>query len=175
MFCILFRFYRILQQFEQRNYFSSFLNWITYIDRTWNGNWDFVICFSKQLLHSVYHYISNFQLFAYNFNFLCRLSFLFAPVFLEKFQKGFLAPLGRPRRLFTRSNLISSRLIWLEFKLIQYLMPVLVTCKFDDDPIKNTGAIVSTTFLPARKVTPKSMDGYGWNLKSSKSLCLGYL
>ena len=47
------------------------------------------------------------------------------------------------RRLFIRSNLISSRWIWLEFKLIQYFMPVLVTCKFDDDPIKNTGAIVS--------------------------------
>ena len=34
---------------------------------------------------------------------------------------------------------------------IQYFMPVLVTCKFDDDPIKNTGAIVSTAFLPALK------------------------
>ena len=55
------------------------------------------------------------------------------------------------RRLFIRSNLISSRWIWLEFKLIQYFMPVLVTCKFDDDPIKNTGAIVSKAFLPLLK------------------------
>ena len=38
-------------------------------------------------------------------NFFCRLSFLFATdVFLEKFQKGFLVRLGRPRRLFTRSK-----------------------------------------------------------------------
>ena len=86
------------------------------------------------------------------FYFLCRLSCLFATdVFLEKFQKGFLVPLGRPRRLFTRSNLISSRPIWLEFKLIQYFIPVLLTCKFDDAPLKNTGAIVSTTFIWAPK------------------------
>ena len=69
---------------------------------------------------------------------------------LEKFQKCFLVPLGLPRRLFTGSNLISSRWIWLEFKLIQYFMLVLVTCKFDDGPIKNKGAIIST-FLPALK------------------------
>ena len=55
------------------------------------------------------------------------------------------------RRLFIRSNLISSRWIWLEFKLIQNFMPVLVTCKFDDDAIKNTGAIVSKAFLPVLK------------------------
>ena len=92
---------------------------------------------------------SNFQLLAGIFDFLCRFSFLFATdVFLEKFQKGFLVRLGRPRRLFIRFNLISGW-IWLEFKLIQHSMPVLVTCKFDDDPIKNTGAIRSTAFLPA--------------------------
>ena len=55
------------------------------------------------------------------------------------------------RRLFIRSNLISSRWIWLEFKLIQYFMRVLVICKFDDDPIKNTDAIVSKAFLPVFK------------------------
>ena len=82
----------------------------------------------------------------------CRVSFLFATdVFLEKFQKGFLVRLGRARRLFIRSNLISPRWIWLEFKLIQYFMPILVTCKFDDVPIKTTGAIVSKAFLPALK------------------------
>ena len=44
--------------------------------------------------------ILNVQLFACIFNFLCRPSFLFATdVFLEKFQKGFLVPLGRPRRV----------------------------------------------------------------------------
>ena len=35
-----------------------------------------------------------------------------------------------------------------EFELFQDFMAVLVTCKFDDDPIKNEGAIVSTTFAP---------------------------
>ena len=111
-------------------------------------------CFdhSEQLLHSVYHYLINFQLFVCIFNFLCRLSFLFATdVFLAKVPERLFSTLGRPRRLFTRSNIISSRWIWLEFKLIQYFMPVLITCKFDNDPIKNTGAIVSTTFLPAFK------------------------
>ena len=58
---------------------------------------------------------------------------------------------SRTPRLFIRSNLISSGWIWLEFKLIQYFMPVLVTCKFADDPIKNTGAIVSKAFLPVLK------------------------
>ena len=108
-----------------------------------------------------------FQLFACIFNFLCRLSFLFATdVFLEKFQKGFLVRLGRPHRLFTRSNLISSRWILLEFKLIQYFMPVLVTCKFDDDPIKKYRRyrIHSISSGAQGQVTPKSMDGYGWNL-----------
>ena len=61
----------------------------------------------------------KFSTFACILNFPCRLSFLLATdVSLEKFQKGFLVRLGRPRRLFTRSNLISSRWIWLEFKLI---------------------------------------------------------
>ena len=38
---------------------------------------------------------SNFQLLLAFFNFLCRLSLLFATdVFLEKFQKGFISTLG---------------------------------------------------------------------------------
>ena len=108
-FYIWIRFYWIRQQFEQRNYFSSFLHWINYIDCTWIGSWVWGGILLSAFLSScyiwLYHYLSNFQLFACIFNFLCRLSFLFnTDVFLEKFQKGFLAPSGGPRRLFTRSN-----------------------------------------------------------------------
>ena len=55
-------------------------------------------------------------------------------------------------------------------------MPVLATCYFNDEPIKNEGAIVSTAFSPLYKsmgkifnaqgrVTPKSKVGSGrkWN------------
>ena len=34
--------------------------------------------------------------------------------------------------------------IWPEFELVQDFMPVLVTCRFDEDQIKNVSAIVST-------------------------------
>ena len=37
-------------------------------------------------------------------------------------------------------------LIWLEFELIWDLMPVLVTCKFDKDPINNEHASIETSF-----------------------------
>ena len=106
------------------------------------------------IIFQIFNFVLAFLTFSVAFFFFFFFFFfcLFATdVFLEKFQKGFLVPLGRPRRLFTRSNLISSRWIWLEFKLIQYFMPDLVTCKLDNDPVKNTGAIVSTTFLSAFK------------------------
>ena len=38
--------------------------------------------------------------------------------------------------------------IKLKFELIQAFMIVLVTCKNDEDPIKNEGDRVLTTFLP---------------------------
>ena len=38
--------------------------------------------------------------------------------------------------------------IWLKFELIQAFMYVLVTCKNEEDLIKNAGARVFTTFLP---------------------------
>ena len=38
--------------------------------------------------------------------------------------------------------------IWPKFKLIQDFMHVLVTCKNEDDRIKNEGARVFTRFLP---------------------------
>ena len=38
--------------------------------------------------------------------------------------------------------------IWPTFKLIQVYMHVLVTCKNEEDPMKNEFAGVATTFLP---------------------------
>ena len=34
------------------------------------------------------------------------------------------------------------------FKLIQYLMPVLITCKYEKDPIKNSGKKCDEIVLP---------------------------
>ena len=38
--------------------------------------------------------------------------------------------------------------IWLNFKLIQALMYVFITCKYEKDPIKNSGENVMTLFYP---------------------------
>ena len=38
--------------------------------------------------------------------------------------------------------------IWPNFELVRDLMDVLVTCKYEEDPIKNKGARVDTTFSP---------------------------
>ena len=38
--------------------------------------------------------------------------------------------------------------IWPNFELFRDIMHVLVTCKFEEDPIKNEGARVFTTFSP---------------------------
>ena len=38
--------------------------------------------------------------------------------------------------------------IWPNFELVQDVMNVLVTCKYDEDQIKNEGARVFTTFSP---------------------------
>ena len=43
------------------------------------------------------------------------------------------------------SRMLNSKVNW-RFKLIQDFMPVLVTCKFDNNPIKNENAKVTTTF-----------------------------
>ena len=45
------------------------------------------------------------------------------------------------------SSVVSSG-IWQKFELIQAFMHVLITCKNEEDPIKNEGTRVSTTFLP---------------------------
>ena len=58
-------------------------------------------------------------------------------------------------------------------------MPVLVTCQFDEDPIKMEGAIVSTTLFSSAQgqVTPKLIEGCGWNSNSHPRCysCPGYL
>ena len=62
-------------------------------------------------------------------------------------------------RVLTRSYIDFSDAQWagysavlgrieLKFELIQAFMIVLVTCKNDEDPIKNEGDRVLTTFLP---------------------------
>ena len=38
--------------------------------------------------------------------------------------------------------------IWPNFDLVRDFMDVLVTCKYEEDPIKNEGARVDTTFFP---------------------------
>ena len=38
--------------------------------------------------------------------------------------------------------------IWLNFELVRDVMYVLVTCKYEEDPIKNEGTRVLTTFSP---------------------------
>ena len=54
---------------------------------------------------------------------------------------------GLFRHSRARSSEVDS-LIWLEFKLIQDFMAVLVTFKIDEDPIKSEVTIVWTTFSP---------------------------
>ena len=50
------------------------------------------------------------------------------------------------RRLMADNSVVSNE-IWKKFKLIQGSIIVLVYCKYEDDPIKNKGARVLTTFI----------------------------
>ena len=59
-------------------------------------------------------------------------------------------------------------------------MDVLVTCKYEEDPIKNEGATVVTTlyinFLDAQgQITLVLVSVFGRNLNSSKLLCMSSL
>ena len=52
---------------------------------------------------------------------------------------------------FIRSRAANSAVlgpIWPNFELVRDVMDVLVTCKYEEDPIKNEGARVDTTFSP---------------------------
>ena len=50
------------------------------------------------------------------------------------------------RRLRAASSVVRGR-IWPNFKLIQALMYVIITCKYDKDPIKNNQEKVATPFF----------------------------
>ena len=71
-------------------------------------------------------------------------------------------------------------LIWPNFKLVRDVMDVLVTCKYEEDPIKNEGARVVTTlysnFSDAQgQITLVLVSVSGQNLNSSKLLCMSSL
>ena len=50
------------------------------------------------------------------------------------------------RRLRAASSVVHGR-IWPNFKLIQALMYVIITCKYEKDPIKNNREKVATLFF----------------------------
>ena len=52
-----------------------------------------------------------------------------------------------PRRSRAANSAVLG-LIWLNIELVRDIMDVLVTCKYEEDPIKNEGARVLTTFSP---------------------------
>ena len=69
-----------------------------------------------------------------------------------------------------------------EIKLVQDFMPVLVTNKFDKDPIKNEHASLETPFFHVKSMgffleaqghlTPKGVVRSGRNSNSSEIICL---
>ena len=70
--------------------------------------------------------------------------------------------------------------IWLNFELVLDVMDVLVTCKYEGDPIKNEGARVDTTlysnFSDAQgQITLVLVSVSGRNLNSFKLLCMSSL
>ena len=70
--------------------------------------------------------------------------------------------------------------IWPNFKLVPDVIDVLVTCKYEEDPIKNEGARVDTTlysnFSDAQgQITLVLVSVSGRNLNSSKLLCMSSL
>ena len=79
---------------------------------------------------------------------------------------------------FRRSRAANSAVlgrIWPKFELVRDIIDVLVTCKYEEDPIKNEGARVLTrlydVFSDAQgQLTPKSAAEIWPNLNSSKLL-----
>ena len=70
--------------------------------------------------------------------------------------------------------------IWPTFELVRDVMDVLVTCKYEENPIKNEGARVDTTlysnFSDAQgQITLVLVSVYGRNLSSSKLSCMSLL
>ena len=70
--------------------------------------------------------------------------------------------------------------IWPNFELVPDVMDVLVTCKYEEDPIKNRDARVIITvyvnFSDAKgQITLESVAVSGRNLHSSKLSCISSL
>ena len=70
--------------------------------------------------------------------------------------------------------------IWPNFELVRDVIDVLVTCKYEEDPIKNEGARVVTTlygkFSDAQgQITLVLVSVSGRNLNSSKLSCMSSL
>ena len=66
---------------------------------------------------------------------------------------------------------------WPNFELVRDVMDVLVTCKYEEDPIKNEGATLVTTlysnFSEAQgQITLVLVSVSGRNLNSSKLSCM---
>ena len=80
------------------------------------------------------------------------------------------------RRLRAASSVVRGR-IWQDFKLIQALMYVIITCKYEKDPIKNNREKVATPFFKLyHYLLPwKPVVGSGRISKSSKLLCMSSL
>ena len=82
-----------------------------------------------------------------------------------------------------RSRAVTSAVlgpIWPNFELLRDVMDILVTCKYEEDPIKNEGARVDTTlysnFSDAQgQITLVLVSVSGRNLNSSKLLCMSSL
>ena len=69
---------------------------------------------------------------------------------------------------------------WSNFELVQDVMDVLVTCKYEEYPIKNEGArvdtILNSNFSDAKgQITPVLVSVSGRNLNSSKLSCMSLL
>ena len=86
------------------------------------------------------------------------------------------SPLKVYGNFFRRSRVANSAVlcqIWLKFELVQDIIDVLVTCKYEEDQIKNEGARVLTrlydVFSDAQgQLTPKSAVEFCPNSNSSK-------
>ena len=83
-------------------------------------------------------------------------------------------------RRSTAANTAVLGTIWPNFELVRDVMDVLVTCKYEEDPIKNRGARVFTTlyvnFSDAQgQITLESVVVSGRNLNSSKLSCMSSL
>ena len=70
--------------------------------------------------------------------------------------------------------------IWPNFELVRDVMDVLVTCKYEEDPIENEGARVVTTLYSnvsdaQGQITLVLVSISGRNLNSPKLLCMSSL